>query len=110
MFTSLTVFTTEVQQVVGRLAVKTLCDSWLEHIYQKKFKFREWTEGDKMEHCDSDIDQTPHWGNDRSNDYDIDVKMQTRARSMEPIAIDLESGGNARGPTLEEKWQLRCHV
>ena len=27
-------------QVVGRLAVKTLCDSWLEHIYQKKFKFR----------------------------------------------------------------------
>ena len=40
VFTSLTVFTTEVQQVVGRLAVKTLCDSWLEHIYQKKFKFR----------------------------------------------------------------------
>lgn len=40
VFTSLTVFPTEVQQVVGRLAVKTLCDSWLEHIYQKKFKFR----------------------------------------------------------------------
>ena len=41
VFTSLTVFPTEVQQVVGRLAVKTLCDSWLEHIYQKKFKFRQ---------------------------------------------------------------------
>ena len=40
VFTSLTIFPTEVQQVVGRLAIKTLCDSWLEHIYQKKFKFR----------------------------------------------------------------------
>ena len=40
VFTSLAVFPTEVQQVVGRLAVKTLCDSWLEHIYQKKIKFR----------------------------------------------------------------------
>jgi hypothetical protein len=27
--------------VVGRLAVKTLCDSWLEHIYQKKIRFSE---------------------------------------------------------------------
>ena len=26
--------------MVGRLAIKTLCDSWLEHIYQKKIKFR----------------------------------------------------------------------
>ena len=26
---------------MGRLAVKTLCDSWLEHIYQKKIKFSE---------------------------------------------------------------------
>ena len=41
VFTSLAVFPTEVQQVVGRLAVKTLCDSWLEHIYQKKIKFSE---------------------------------------------------------------------
>lgn len=46
VFTSLTIFPTEVQQVVGRLAIKTLCDSWLEHIYQKKFKFRwEWRGG-----------------------------------------------------------------
>ena len=41
VFTSLAVFPTEVQQVVGRLAIKTLCDSWLEHIYQKKIKFSE---------------------------------------------------------------------
>ena len=41
VFTALTVFPTPTQQVVGRLAVKTLCDSWLEHIYQKKFKFSE---------------------------------------------------------------------
>jgi len=41
VFTSLTIFPTEVQQVVGRLAIKTLCDSWLEHIAQKKFKFSE---------------------------------------------------------------------
>ena len=40
VFSALAVFPTETQQVVGRLAVKTLCDSWLEHIYQKKFKFR----------------------------------------------------------------------
>ena len=49
VFTSLTIFPTEVQQVVGRLAIKTLCDSWLEHIAQKKFKFR-WETCEGFEH------------------------------------------------------------
>jgi len=41
VFLALDKFPTPTQQSVGRLAIKTVCDSWLEHIYQKKIKFSE---------------------------------------------------------------------
>ena len=31
---------TDIQQNVGRIVLKTFCDAWLEHIKNKKIKFR----------------------------------------------------------------------
>ena len=31
---------TDIQQNVGRIVLKTFCDAWLEHIRNKKIKFR----------------------------------------------------------------------
>ena len=48
-------------------------------IAEVKLTFRKWLEDDEIERCGSELDQTPHWGNKRWNDNELEVKMQTCA-------------------------------
>ncbi|CAK0833042.1 unnamed protein product, partial [Prorocentrum cordatum] len=74
---------------------------------KRKFKFRKWIEDDKMDYCGSDLSQTPHWENPKSNSSETEVKMATYAKNLKPITIDQKSSDNTRELTIKEKRQLR---
>ncbi|CAK0884931.1 unnamed protein product, partial [Prorocentrum cordatum] len=74
---------------------------------KRKFKFRKWIGDDKMDYCGSDVTQTPHWDNPKSNSSEIEAKMATYAKNVKPITIDQKSSDNTRGLTIKEKRQLR---
>ncbi|CAK0855240.1 unnamed protein product, partial [Prorocentrum cordatum] len=84
------------------------CSSYSRAITEvkRRFKFRKWIEDDKMDYCGSDLTQTPHWENPKSNSSEIEVKMATYAKNLKPITIDQKSSDNTREPTIKEKRQL----
>ncbi|CAK0877270.1 unnamed protein product, partial [Prorocentrum cordatum] len=73
----------------------------LEEAVKSKFKFWKWIEKGKMEPCGSDPHQTTHWNNKQANSTDLNIKVQTRACDLKPIAIDWGNGDNDRPFTLK---------
>ncbi|CAK0823386.1 unnamed protein product, partial [Prorocentrum cordatum] len=74
---------------------------------KRRFKFRKWNDDDKMDYRGSDLTQTPHWENPKSDSSEIEVKMATYAKNLKPITIDQNSSDNTREFTIKEKRQLR---
>ena len=78
--------------MVGRLAIKTLCDSWLEHIYQKKIKFRfDLSQADDMR---------PDNHNHSAASPEPNSSWQTSvfcASGWSPVNISLKTPGGERG-------------
>eukprot|EP00959_Pyramimonas_sp_CCMP1952_P362843 7598360-Pyramimonas_sp.AAC.1 len=60
-----------------------------------------------MDYCGSDVTQTAHWDNPKSNSGEIEVKMATYAKNLKPITTDQKSSDNTMELTIKEKRQLR---